>query len=381
MAHESTEHGAHGDHSGIHLPDPSIWPLVVGLAFAAVAGALIWWQRDPSSDWAMVALGAAGVFALLSAAGWVYEDGRMRANAESGGGHSAREPRYQQLLTFAIAEGALEASRGEGGALTEIAEAAGHMRDLDGFQDYRITVSPADSGPSQVVVETTWSGRDQLASYNESRETVLDILARHDDQVVPGSVQAFDMEVIRDTKDTSFRFGWGAALTVLGSLAVLGFMVGAGLTLFESDEVAGEGGGDGPVPEDPYEVTATDNAFDTGTLQAPPETEVTFTLVNEGNTPHNLTVYLNEADASALENGLTEPLGNRTSGGETAEITFTTPPEGSYYFQCDFHPGEMNGTFEVTASAPPPGGAPPPPGEGTPGEGTPGATTTATAAP
>ena len=102
-----------------------------------------------------------------------------------------------------------------------------------------MTVSPAETGPSQVVVETTWSGREQLASYNETRQSMLDILARHDEQVAPGSVQVFDMEVLRDTKDTSFRFGWAGAATILGSLAILGFMLGAGLTLF------GEGGGDG----------------------------------------------------------------------------------------------------------------------------------------
>ena len=45
MAQHDTEHGAHGgEHAGIHLPDPSVWPLVVGLAFAVVGGALIWWR-------------------------------------------------------------------------------------------------------------------------------------------------------------------------------------------------------------------------------------------------------------------------------------------------------------------------------------------------
>jgi len=34
---------------------------------------------------------------------------------------------------------------------------------------------------------------------------MLDLMATHPDEVVPGSVQVFDMEVVRDTKDVSFR--------------------------------------------------------------------------------------------------------------------------------------------------------------------------------
>ena len=348
--HDTTEHGAPGEHAGLHLPDPSIWPLVVGLAFGLVGGALIWWQRDTSSDIALVAMGAAGAFALLAGCGWAYEDGRMRAKAEDGGGHGPRAPRYNQLVTFGVPEGAFAASTLPNGVLGEIEAAAAALHDLDGFQDMRMTVSPAETGPSQVVVETTWSGREQLASYNETRQSMLDILARHDEQVAPGSVQVFDMEVLRDTKDTSFRFGWAGAATILGSLAILGFMLGAGLTLFEEEGEAT--GGEAPPANggnEAYSITATDNAFDKSTLQAPPETEVTFTLHNDGKTKHNLAFYQSQGGAEIA-------VGEILDGGADEEITFTTPGEGDYYFQCDLHPDQMKGTFEVTDSAPAPGG-------------------------
>lgn len=350
MAQEHTEQAAHGEHPDVHLPDPSIWPLVVGLAAMFLGAALVWWQRDSSSDLAPVAVGAAAVFTLFAAAGWAYEDGRMRAKAESGEIHGPRNPRFNQVVTFAIPEGALALAGVENGVLGEIEQTDGPLHDLAGFQDLRITVSPSDTGPSQVLVETTWSGREELATYDESRQTMLDILARHEDQVVPGSVQVFDMEVVRDTKDMSFRFGWGAASTVIGSLVVGGFMIGAGLSLFQEEGTAAGGGGATPPPAaDPYAVIAKDNFFNTKTLQAPPNTAVSFTLTNEGKIPHNLAFYQSKGGAEIK-------VGNILQAGGTEQIAFTTPAAGTYYFQCDIHPSEMFGTFEVKEGAPPPGG-------------------------
>ena len=34
--------GEHGEEHGVHLPDPSAWPLVVGLAAFVLGAALIW---------------------------------------------------------------------------------------------------------------------------------------------------------------------------------------------------------------------------------------------------------------------------------------------------------------------------------------------------
>ena len=150
---------------------------------------------------------------------------------------------------------------------------------------------------------------------------MLDILARHDEQVAPGSVQVFDMEVLRDTKDTSFRFGWAGAATILGSLAILGFMLGAGLTLSRKRgrrRVASRANGGNRA----YSITATDNAFDKSTLQAPPRTEVTFTLHNDGKTKHSLAFYQSQGGAEIA-------VGEILDGGADEEITFTTPGEGT----------------------------------------------------
>src|SRR5690606_7130489 len=50
-------------------------------------------------------------------------------------------------------------------------------------------------------------------------------------------------------------------------------------------------GGDGGEGGDSSSVIATDNKFEPTTLRASANTEVTFTLENRGNTPHNLAFF------------------------------------------------------------------------------------------
>ena len=70
MAHnegsEQQEHGA------IHLPDPSIWPLVVGFALFCISGAVIWWAADSNSSYTGPALGAAFALVFIRVIGWIY---------------------------------------------------------------------------------------------------------------------------------------------------------------------------------------------------------------------------------------------------------------------------------------------------------------------
>lgn len=352
-SHEN-EHG-HGEGHGIHLPDPSIWPLVVGAA-ALVAGiALIWWSGDQDNSIAGPLLGVALAFVLAAAAGWAIEDGRMRKKAEEGHGAGPATARYSQVLTFAIPEGNLDKARS--GVLSALERSElGHF---DGFQDLRVTVAPATSGPTTALVETTWSGRQGLESYDATRQTLLDTITAHPEEVVPGTVQAFDMEVVKDTKDSAFRFGWGAATTVIGGLLLGGFALGAGLSLFQEESTAaGGGGGEAPAPANPYDLVARDNRFDKATLQAPPNTDVVFTLENKGKAKHNLR-FLTAAGGGELAPGSVTPL---LDGGTKGEAKFKTPGPGTYFFDCEVHPAEMKGTFEVKEGAPPPGGAAPAPG-------------------
>lgn len=352
----NADHGAQDEHAEIHLPDPSIWPLVVGLACALVGAGIIFYSRDRDNHLAGAALAAALIFAVISAAGWAFQDTVMRRKAASGDHGGDRVVRYNQVVTFAIAEGELANARSATGVLSAIERS--DLRNLAGFQDLRVQASPASTGPSQVIVETTWAGRENLETYDGTRQSLLDTIAAHETQVVPGSVQVFDMEVLRDTKDTSFRFGLGAAASIFGGLIVGGFMLGAGLTAFQS-ESSGGGGGPAPTaaPADPYLVRAVPSLrFATDSLQAPPNTEVTFTLQNDDTAPHNLSFYPTEADRESQSNEFVK--GDIIAAGSTGEITFTTPDAGTYYFHCDLHP-QMAGTFTVSADAPPPGGAPP----------------------
>lgn len=356
MDQHSSSPGEHGEHGGVHLPDPSMWPFVIGAATLAAGFAIVWWSRDRSSQVAGPVLGAALLLLLVAGLGWAYEDSRMKKKAEEGAVAKERDARFTQVITFAIAEGRIVASRLSGGILAALNAADNALSGLPGFQDMRIIASPAAVGPSQVLVETTWSNREGLATYEETRRTLLDLVAEHPDDVVPGSIQVFDMEVVRDTKPVGFQFGLGSAAALLGSLVVFGFMVGAGLNLFAKEEVAGgpaPAAGGGPAPAASNLVTATDNKFDKATLEAPPNTKVSFELKNAGKVKHNLH-FLDKAGGKTLADGAE---GKIIDGGASDTVSFTTPGVGSYYFQCDLHPDTMKGAFAVKEGAAAPGGA------------------------
>jgi heme-degrading monooxygenase HmoA len=171
MDQNTSHEGSHEGH-GIHLPDPSAWPLIVGFAALFLGLTLIWWSRDRENDAAGPFVGAAAVFTLASAAGWAYEDGRMRKKAEEGELTSRRDARYTQVITFAVAEEAAANARTEDGVIHALESASSPLRDFAGFQDLRITASPTGTGPLQVLAETTWSSREGLATYEESRQTL-----------------------------------------------------------------------------------------------------------------------------------------------------------------------------------------------------------------
>lgn len=382
--HHSGEHNAHIG-PGAHLPDPSIWPIVVGLASFLLGGALIWWARDTGSAFAGPFLGAAVVVTLVAAAGWAYEDGRMKRAAEDGGHGKPRNARFTQVITFAVPEGQFEAASAADGVIGKIDSADTALRDLAGFQDLRIVAAPAESGPSQVLVETTWSDREGLATYDETRQTVLDMVGEFEDQVVPGTVQVFDTVVVRDTKDVAVKFGMGTAATMIGGLAVFGLLIGAGLSIFEGEGGGGEGGGDGPAPpagfQETGEITSRNIAFNVEEFSLPPETEISLVYRNLEATLHNFQVF-DGADASApFLTGCSAGCADGTDEIRTAilglneetEFTFTSPGPGTYFFNCALHPVEMQGTITIEEGAPIPGagdGEPAPEeGEGTDGEG------------
>ena len=370
MAQEHTSEHGDGGHGGeVHLPDPNSWPLIAGLAAFLVGIALVWWMHDSGNrDLAGPFLGAAIVVALLAGAGWAYEDARTRRKAASG--DTSDEPvRRTQVITFAIAEGQLDAADGAEGVIRALEDAHDDLQGTPGFEDLRLNVSRAATGPSQVIVETTWSGPEELAAYDATQRTLLDVIDRHGDEVLTGSVQAFDMQVVRDTKEVSVRFGMGAATAVLGAFIVGGFALGAGLTLFESE---GEGGG-GTGPVDGGNsggatfqgtVTARNILFDFEEITLPPGIEYTMVMDNQDQVPHNIAFYQDsvaELGAPFLEgciSGCENGAAIRTaieSGPVLQEFTFTTPGPGRYGFLCEVHPDTMVGVLIIEEGAPLPG--------------------------
>ena len=184
-----------------------------------------------------------------------------------------------------------------------------------------------------------------------------------------GSTQTFDMQVVRDTKDTSVRFSLGGATALLGALLVGGFAIGAGLTLFASEGTASEGGPVLPVGPGVFEGTITIRAslFDFREITLPPGTEVTLTLDNQDDSvAHNIAFYEGEeAGEGPLLEGCSEGCEDSAVRTELATgivqhtFTFTTPPPGRYAFWCDVHPDTMLGVLIVEEGALLPGEEPP----------------------
>ncbi len=84
--------------------------------------------------------------------------------------------------------------------------------------------------------------------------------------------------------------------------------------------------------------------FDKAELTAPAGAEVTVEYHNDSSITHNIHFFAGP-DASAETLGATEIA---AGPGNVQTITFTAPSEpGSYHFQCDVHPGDMQGTLIV----------------------------------
>jgi len=179
-------------------------------------------------------------------------------------------------------------------------------------------------------------------------------------------VQVFDMEVVRDTKDTSFNFGTGAMVGTFGALIVGGFMVGAGLNLFASEDTGGGGGGGEPTAGPAGDtIVARGTRFISGTeLVAPPNTSITLKFDNrDPSPPHNVQIFSGSQFSGGLLTGCTAgcPGGDVETevkaGPYTDTFTFTTPGPGEYAFNCVVHPVEMRGKLVIQDGAPAPGAA------------------------
>jgi plastocyanin len=154
-----------------------------------------------------------------------------------------------------------------------------------------------------------------------------------------------------------------AILVVLGLLLIGGGVASADIGVRHEELVVGV-----PVP-----ISAKGTAFNTKELHFPADTKVSLHFTNDDvSVQHNVAIFTDESQANVLFKGaiITGP----------ASIPYAVPPlkPGHYYFHCDVHPQQMNGTVVVGGppggTSPPPSGAPtlgtssppPPPAGGTP---------------
>jgi plastocyanin len=118
----------------------------------------------------------------------------------------------------------------------------------------------------------------------------------------------------------------------------------------EMEAVEGEGGGGpgGPGPGAGVTVVAQNTAFDTATIERPPDVPTTITFDNrDAGTQHNIAIYTDPELSQELFNG------EIITGPDTIEYEVPPLEPGDYYFLCIVHP-TMNGTVVVGEGPGPP---------------------------
>ncbi len=90
-------------------------------------------------------------------------------------------------------------------------------------------------------------------------------------------------------------------------------------------------------------LVAKNIAFNTSKITVPADAQVTINFNNQDSgVPHNFAVYQSSAATNAIFKG------QIVTGPAKTTYTFTAPGKpGTYYFQCDVHPTQMNGQFMV----------------------------------
>lgn len=132
-----------------------------------------------------------------------------------------------------------------------------------------------------------------------------------------------------------------SALTGLATAGV-GLVLAAGVAGALKGErefhSAGHGG------EGAFHIAAQDISFDKSELDFPASTKVKLLFENLDDVPHNVAIYRSEGGEEIFKGEILNTAGE-------AEYEFETPTAGTYYFQCDVHPDQMNGTVNVALEA------------------------------
>jgi plastocyanin len=100
-----------------------------------------------------------------------------------------------------------------------------------------------------------------------------------------------------------------------------------------------EGGGEGE-----FRLAAENLKFDKDQLDFPAASKVTLIFENREAVPHNFALYDTKGGEALFTGDIVNTAGQ-------AKYAFTTPDAGSYYFQCDVHPDQMNGTVAISGEA------------------------------
>jgi plastocyanin len=103
--------------------------------------------------------------------------------------------------------------------------------------------------------------------------------------------------------------------------------------------------GSGSAATATVDITAKDTAFDKKDISVPAGAQVTVNMTNQDAIIHNIAFY---PDKSAVEKDAYF-IGELFKGPNVTKTeSFKAPTKpGVYYFHCDVHPDQMNGTFTV----------------------------------
>jgi plastocyanin len=104
---------------------------------------------------------------------------------------------YVQAVLFQIPADKLDEASRPQGLLAELDEHRKFLYLQPGFQDMRVIRSINPEGDVQLVVETRWRDDESLLDYETREPTVMSIVSKYRDLLVPGSLQVADMEAVR----------------------------------------------------------------------------------------------------------------------------------------------------------------------------------------